>query len=174
MGRFGMRPEKMSTLTTERLRELLDYCPETGLFRWKADRRGGCKAGDVAGIKHAKGYRFIKIDQNRYSAHRLAWFYVTGRWPSECVDHINRERDDNRFSNLREATWSENRMNTSAIGVKFYAKSGKWMAYIGSGGQRRYLGMFETRAAALLARKEAALKYHGAFAPTEAHRLGSA
>lgn len=152
-------------LTTERLRELLDYCPVTGLFRWKVNRRGGCRAGEVAGILHAKGYRFIKVDGNRYSAHRLAWFYTTGHWPIACVDHINRQRDDNRISNLREASWSENRMNTSAEGVSFYGRLGKWRAYIGVGGQQTYLGIFDTRETAMAARKKAELTFHGAFAP---------
>lgn len=154
-------------LTVDRVRELLDYCPETGAFRWKVNRRGGCRAGEIAGVVHAKGYRFIKIDQGRYSAHRLAWLYMTGRWPAECVDHINRQRDDNRFSNLREASWSENRMNTNAAGVKFYARSGKWKAYIGSRGQQVYLGVFNTRDAALAARRAAELEHHGAYAPTQ-------
>lgn len=152
-----------AVLTTERLRELVDYDPEKGLFRWKVSRRGGCKAGEVAGVLHAKGYRFIKIDQCRYSAHRLAWFYMTGRWPAQCIDHVNRERDDNRFSNLREASWSENRMNTAASGIKFYPRSGKWRAYIGSNGRQTYLGVFDSREAAAAARRAAEPKYHGAF-----------
>jgi hypothetical protein len=155
-------------LTVERLRELLEYTPETGVFLWRANRRGGAKAGEVAGIIHAKGYRFVKLDGERYSAHRLAWLYMTGHWPAECVDHINRERDDNRFANLREASWSENRMNTSASGVKFYARSGKWKAYIGSKGRQIYLGMFGTRDAALAARRAAEQEYHGAYAPNAA------
>lgn len=152
-------------LTAERLKSLLSYCPDTGVFSWKANRRGGCKAGDVAGVVYPNGYRFIKLDQRRYSAHRLAWLYMTGHWPKDCVDHINRGRDDNRFCNLREATQAENHMNSSASGVKYYARQDRWKAYIGHKGRQIYLGMFSTREEARAVRRDAELKYHGEFAP---------
>jgi hypothetical protein len=157
---------KSPILTLARLKEVMEYDPDTGHFRWKVSRRAGCSAGDIAGVVYPKGYRYIKIDQQRHGAHRLAMFYMIGIWPDETVDHINGQKDDNRFANLRLASWTENRMNSLAAGVKLYERQQKWKAYIGLNGKQIYLGMFDTRAEALAARKVAKAKYHGDFAPT--------
>src|SRR5712664_3026918 len=97
-------------LTAERLRELLNYDPETGIFRWDVVRRG-CGIGKEAGTSVSAGYRQISIDRRAYSEHRLARLYVHGHWPLDEIDHINGVRDDNRLSNLRQATRSENAQN---------------------------------------------------------------
>ena len=99
-------------LTAEWLRAVLDYDPKTGLFHWRIDR-GGRKAriGALAGSFDATGYIQIMIDGKNYKAHRLAWLYVTGNWPIGDIDHLNGERANNRWSNLREATKSINQQN---------------------------------------------------------------
>jgi len=119
----------------ERLRELLEYDPETGVFIWKTGR-GSVKAGSVAGSKEANGYVRIRCDGGRYMAHRLAWLYVHGEFPPEEIDHINGVRDDNRLRNLRCVSRTENtrnqrlsNRNTSGItGVHWDKKAGKWRA----------------------------------------------
>jgi hypothetical protein len=99
-------------LTIERLKELLHYDPDTGMFTWRVNK-GPFLAGDVAGrtVKTGKYWR-VGIDGKRYIASRLAWLYMTGVWPSYDIDHINRDRQDNRFCNLRDVTTSQNCFNT--------------------------------------------------------------
>jgi len=110
----------MSALTHARLTEVLFYCPETGIFR-HIDRPVRRSYGDVqinlrfsgkiAGTINKHGYRIISLDNRKYKAHRLAWFYVHGRWPVDQIDHINRCPGDNRLVNLREASPSLNSLN---------------------------------------------------------------
>jgi hypothetical protein len=97
-------------LTQSRLKELLIYDPDTGIFR----RRIACGiavAGSTPGNINAMGYLDISIGCKRYYAHRLAWLYVYGEWPSLEIDHINCDRLDNRISNLRDVTHHQNMNN---------------------------------------------------------------
>lgn len=141
-------------ITPERLRERLHYDPETGIFRWRVrpHRRSRRRAGDVAGYLQPQGYISIRIDTVGYRAHRLAWLYVYGCWPKPEVDHINRDRSDNRLANLREATRTQNAWNTDAHasntsgvrGVYWHKRAGKWHAQIAAHGQMIYLGLFDS------------------------------
>jgi HNH endonuclease len=101
-------------LTADELRDLLDYDPDTGIFQWKVRASKRVKPGMVAGTVKREGYRTISIKRKHFLAHRLAWFWMTDIWPSE-IDHINRTPDDNRWSNLREATRSVNMRNTTVV-----------------------------------------------------------
>lgn len=158
-------------LTAERLHDLLNYDPHTGVFCWRVNR-GPAKAGVKTGCPDGKGHLRITVDNVVYSAHRLAWLYVHGRWPKDQIDHKNGVRHDNRIANLREATKSQNhhnskrpRNNTSGHkGVYWHAKSRKWMALISVNGRSNYLGLYDTREAAAAARRTAADRLHGAFA----------
>ena len=139
-------------MKSERLKELLEYDPETGVFIWKT-RRGGLKAGSVAGTKHANGYVRIKCDGKSYMAHRLAWLYVHGQFPEKQIDHINGLREDNRLSNLRCVSRSENQRNrrlckrstSGIIGVRWHKQAGKWQA---RGINSLHLGLFNCKATA--------------------------
>ena len=93
----------MKTLTAARLRELLQYDPETGVFTRLVKTSNGIKVGDVAGTADARGYILIRVDGWLHLAHRLAWLHMTCEWPKGMIDHINGVRDDNRWSNLRRA-----------------------------------------------------------------------
>lgn len=102
-----MRPLK-SDLTAERLKQVLHYDRLTGEFT----RLAGGSAGSVNG----DGRLWIRVDTKRYLAHRLAWLYVTGSWPIDQIDHRDMDRSNNAFSNLRECSYSQNKMNTTAQG----------------------------------------------------------
>jgi hypothetical protein len=95
-------------LNKERLDELLDYSPDSGLFTWKVNRRGKAKSGCIAGSKNGQGYILIKIDGKFYFAHRLAWLVTHGTFPINMIDHIDGNRENNKINNLREATAEQN------------------------------------------------------------------
>ena len=155
-------------ITTERLRELLHYGQDTGKFSWRVDRRGHAKAGCIAGALRPDGYLRITLDGECYMAHRLAWLYTNGVWPSLNIDHINRVRSNNRISNLRDATHAENSQNTPMNsrnssgyrGVSWHNKVGRWRANIGIKGNAKHLGYFDTPEAAYEAYKIAASEFH--------------
>jgi hypothetical protein len=154
--------------TQERLKELLSYDPETGLFT-RLMRAGTARPGDIAGCMTPKGYLIIKIDGEGYMAHRLAWLYVHGKWPADQIDHINGVKNDNRIANLREATNSENMQNQRAaskanraglIGV--YPNRHRFVAQITINRQKQYLGIFATAEEAHSAYLSAKKIYHPA------------
>ena len=104
-------------LTAEYLRSIIDYDPETGIFRWKAASAsiggmwGGGYPGSIAGCQGSDGYWVISVSCHNYLAHRLAWLWVVGDFPAMAIDHIDRDRSNNRWVNLREATRSQNSLN---------------------------------------------------------------
>jgi len=126
----------------------------------------------LAGTPDKYGYRQVVIDGRPYKAHRVAWFIVWGGWPKAQIDHINGIRNDNRLTNLREATPTENnrnvrrrRNNSSGVaGVWFEARSGKWVAVIKIAGRVTRLGSFRDLDEAAAARKAAEQHYFGEFA----------
>jgi hypothetical protein len=160
------------TLTAERLRELLAYNAETGVFINRVNRGTTGKAGCRVGARDGRGYIAMNIEGRLYVAHRLAWLYVTGEWPSDQIDHINGLRDDNRFANLREATNAKNRLNSKRRadnasgfkGVSWERRRSVWIANIQKGNRRFYLGQFATPEEAHAAYCLAAEKHHGDFA----------
>ena len=162
-------------LTAERLRELLHYDPETGIFTWLNSSSGRgrvIKAGAIAGV--GRGHRYIRIGFFGYRnyAHRLAWLYVYGKFPVNHIDHINGNGHDNRIKNLREATHAENHQNTKIrvdnsigfTGVYFHKTTGKWRAAITANKKTHSLGLFRTPELAYEAYLEAKSKLH-AFNP---------
>ncbi len=159
------------TITQSELKEILHYDPETGVFtRIKRMGKRG-KIGDEAGTKDTGGYICIKIFGTSHKAHRLAWLYVHGKFPTlpkNMIDHINGNKDDNRIINLREATHSQNMANTksySSSGYKGVSKSGKkWRAQITIDNKPIYIGTYDTKEEAHEAYKQAALKHHKEFA----------
>lgn len=173
----------MAKITAEYLRAILSYDPDTGEFLWKYRPRemfatlnayavwNSRFAGKSAGGSKSR-YEQIGIYGTRYQAHCLAWMYMTGQWPDKEVDHINLDKHDNRFANLRLASRSENarnirafRTNTSGVkGVCWNAKSNKWQAAIRLHGQKIHLGLHDSIDDAASAYAKAAECYHGEFA----------
>jgi hypothetical protein len=163
----GSRSMKKA-LTPQRLRQLLDYDPQTGIFRWKVSRGRFARPGGIAGTDSHAGYMVITVDRNRVYAHRLAWFYAHGEWP-EYIDHINHNPSDNRLCNLRAVDNPQNmhnlngppRHNTSGvIGVSRHSTNMAWVAEIWVRGKKKYLGSFRDFDEAVAARKSAEVCYY--------------
>jgi hypothetical protein len=110
------------------------------------------------------------VDNSSQRAHRLAWFYCYGEWPSDQLDHINRIKTDNRIDNLRESSAALNQQNLSKMcsntsgftGVTWNKRRNAWIAQIGVGNSGKYLGQFADVEDAVAARKAGELKYWGA------------
>lgn len=161
----------MSNLDVELLRRLFDYDPETGSLTWRERTEIDCPnekerkrwnsryAGREAFQVKDNGYRCGMIFRKPQKAHRVCWAHYYGKWPMNDIDHINGDRADNRISNLRDVTRSENSRNQKRrtdgyLGV-YPHKPNKWRATICRGGKRRHIGIFATIDDALAARKRA-------------------
>lgn len=168
------------------LRRLLEYCPDTGHLRWKrrpawmfssggrGGRRRNCSAWNAkyAGKRaldtvHNQGYRSGRVLDKDLLAHRVAWVLTHGEWPTYDIDHINRDRSDNRLSNLRAVSRKENMQNGSLpshntsgiIGVYWYATKKKWIAAITVDRKQKNLGYFTNKEDAAAARLAAERKF---------------
>lgn len=127
----------LATLTPERVRELLHYEPETGVFTWRVATSRRVKVGDKAGCLHKRDGRvYISVDGKLYKAHRLAWLYMKAEWPAAGIDHRDGAPSNNRFDNLRPASQAENMQNlrkahrdssSGLLGAQ-RLRNGKWIA----------------------------------------------
>jgi len=162
----GRKMKKYPPIKT--IRSLLDYDPDTGIFRWKVTGTGR-KVSQIAGGINNEGYLKIGINYRIYFAHRLAWLIYYGYLPKE-LDHINRNKSDNRICNLRECNRSQNNANTLPYknrkykGICFDKRCGKYRVQIGYKKENYYLGRFDTPEAAALAYNAKALELYGEFA----------
>lgn len=154
-------------ITQSYLKEIINYCPESGVFTWRVYRKGS-SPGDVAGVlRDSDGYRRISINGKTYASHRLAFLYMTGSFPENHIDHIDQIRDNNRWSNIRVVTPQENQKNRSMTkrntsgftGVSWYERSGEWVARIKADGKQIHLGYFKDIVDAINARMAANVKY---------------
>lgn len=137
-------------LTAEKVRELLDYDPETGVFTWRV-AKGRKSKGMPAGCIDHYGYVQIGIDGTRYKGHRIAWLIVTGAWPNDEIDHVNGVKNDNRLENLREANRFTNMQNllrpmegntSKLLGVCWDTARQSFIAQIRVKGKNKFLGRF--------------------------------
>ena len=158
----------MSELTQEHLKSILHYCPNTGIFtRLKTASPTAVKGATAGCLNKYTGYLQIKIDGISYRAHRLAWFYVYGVWPSYQIDHKDHVRSHNWIGNLRDVTNTENHKNqkknknnsSGVTGVHWAENVKKWQAMIGVGGKQKNLGYFCNIDEAVKARERANKKY---------------
>ena len=161
-----------ASVDIEALRCELSYDADTGSFNWIKSGRGKTKrAGGKAGRLRKDGYVIIKVSGVDYFAHRIAIAFALGEWPAFEIDHVNGNKSDNRFVNLRCASTAQNRWNTAGWcpskrkhvahkGVSFDARRGVWIARITHHGKTTWLGSFgsEKNAAAAYLGAELALR----------------
>jgi hypothetical protein len=161
------------SFTHERLKEMVNYDPETGIFTWrkKNPKNHFVKPGDICGHLNKDGYIVMSIDSVRCKAHRVAWFYMTGKWPKKLIDHKNRIKSDNRFCNLRECNVSQNKINgamnknnTSGFrGVYRRNGNGRYRTKVRKGNKTVWFGPFDTPEEAYKVYLRENAKLHGEF-----------
>ena len=157
-------------LTQSRLKDLLHYDPLTGIFTRIKSYRSDL-IGKIAGSLHCQGYIVITIDGNSYKAHRLAFLYMNAKFPDNIVDHKDTVRNNNIFTNLREATFSENLCNSNnridnksgVKGIFKHSVNNSWIAQIKFGGKKFYLGSFMNIQDAEKAINDKRSELHGEF-----------
>jgi hypothetical protein len=159
------------TVSIERIRETLDYDPDSGVLVWKIDIGRG-RRGCVAGPSPRKGYLWIAVDGERIASHVVAWAHFYGSFPSFDVDHKDLDKSNNRINNLRESTRSQNMANvpppknnkSGFKGVCWDKQHGKWRSKICVNYKYITLGVFASKEEAARAYDDAAVKHFGEFA----------
>ncbi|MGJ0580565.1 HNH endonuclease [Xenorhabdus bovienii] len=159
-------------ISWQKLKSILTYDRNTGIFRWNLALSNRIKAGAMAGYLNDLGYIRIMINGKNYAAHRLAWIYEYGYSPDNFIDHINGDKKDNRIVNLREATPYQNmhnlktpKTNKSGIkGVYWHKRDNKWAVQIQINGKKISLGYFRCINDAKKTIMDAREKYHANFA----------
>ena len=164
-------------LTADNIKSVLDYNPDTGVFVWKINASWRVRAGDIAGAINSEGYVTISYKRKAAKGHRLAWLYMHGDCPA-MLDHVNGDRADNRITNLRPATASQNMWNkklnpisrsgykgvSERVGPKWNGKAKRIIATISINGKRKHLGLFPSAEDARQAYIKAAGLHFGEFA----------
>lgn len=167
---------KTRLLTAQRAHELLTYCRDSGVLKWRYRISGKVKPDLIAGFLDDEGYRVVRIDGVNFRAHRVIWLLVHGVWPTSMLDHRNGDRDDNRLVNLREATNAQNQMNKKNNGGKSGLKGVcvvrksyglRYRPQIYVDGKLRTFGLFKTPQEAHEVYKREALARFGEFARFE-------
>lgn len=154
-------------LTYQRLVEVLNYDARTGVFTWRVATNLHIVVGSVAGCTVGRGYIQIRVDKRNYQAHRMAWLYVHGVWPTGSIDHIDGDKENNRIANLRDVSHAQNMQNqhrphknnrTGALGV--YPNGRGFTACIKVNKKRIGLGTYKTVAEASAVYQAAKAKLH--------------
>ncbi|MGL4811906.1 MAG: HNH endonuclease [Beijerinckiaceae bacterium] len=180
----------MTVFTAQFLRSVLRYEPETGRLYWLHRPVSMFRDGKKTALHNAtnwnarfsgkeafaalsnEGYRCGMMDGHHVRAHRVIWAMQTGEWPEKLVDHIDGDKANNVWRNLRAATKAENGRNrqpsrsgsSKFLGVHLYKTRSKWAAQIKANGKIKALGYFRCETAAALAYNKAAMLHHGEFA----------
>jgi hypothetical protein len=158
-------------LTPARLREALNYNPDTGIFTWKISKKGVIRKENAGCLDKQSNYLSITIDGLKNRCHRLAWLYIYSEFPVGMIDHIDRNRTNNRILNLRIVNFSKNSMNTSIRsdntsgyrGVSWCNLTKKWAAYIWKDKKKIHIGLFDNIEDAAAAHKRASLELFGEY-----------
>lgn len=157
----------------EKLQECFDYNPETGQLFWKFVESNRVYVGkEAAKISGPYGYKTVTLKGKSYRAHRLIWALVTGEWPKDFIDHIDRDRSNNKFTNLRVCTQKQNNINKTPsknfsspyLGVCKPRGRKLWLAQLQQDGRCRFLGYFSSEVDAAKAYDLAAKEVFGGFA----------
>jgi hypothetical protein len=155
-------------LTQDGIRKVLHYFPETGEVRWRFGNGRNVQPWQLAGGINGRGYRDIKINGKAMLAHRLIWLYVHGHFPKSVIDHKNRIASDNRLSNLRDVSQTDNAQNiglprhnkSGHLGVSWIKTHKSWTVYIKVDGKNKWLGYYKDIEQAVAARKAGEAKYY--------------
>ena len=158
-------------LTQEKLKSVLEYDPLFGDWKWLQTLANRATKGSSAGYINNVGYRMITIQGKVYQSSRLAFLYQNGKMPDSWIDHIDGNRSNDRWDNLREATPSQNQFNRSiqknntsgAKGVSWDDRKKKWKSRIWTGRKCIHLGYFGDKEDAVAARVKAEVIYHGEY-----------
>lgn len=151
-------------LTQEQIKNLFDYDAATGKLSWKD------KKEQLAGTKLINGYRQVSVNGKRYLSHHLIWLIFHGELPKQ-LDHVNRNKSDNRIENLRECNSVENMQNRKSLvntsscykGVRINKQTSNWRAVFTINGISNYLGEYCSEINAALAHDKCAIKYKSEF-----------
>lgn len=167
----------MKTIEFSRANEILSYDPDTGYMTWKfrsADQKfwNGRWAGRKVGFVSEAGYVMLQIKRQYFMAHRIAFLLMTGEMPTDLIDHIDGNRSNNAWSNLRHATRTQNNANRKMFsnntsgyrGVTWNKRERKWVVSLSVDGTKVHLGYFTDITEAASAYAAASLKYHGEYA----------
>lgn len=135
------------------LQDVLNYCPDTGIFTWTRTVNARATKNSVAGTYDSRGYLKIGWKGKAYLAHRVAFYLMRGEFPEEQIDHINGDRSDNRWINLRRCVDGSNNQNNKRLknntsgctGVSWVKGRNKWRAQLYINGKTRFLGHFDDR-----------------------------
>ena len=162
----------MNELTQERLKEIVSFDQDTGIFTRKLKAKGAV-VGSVVGYQKSNGYIAISIGLKKYYAHRLAWLYVYGKLPKNDIDHIDGNRKNNKIKNLRDVSRTENLQNlkkakthnksTGLLGAYFHKQIGKFTSRIKVNKKNIYLGLFDTAEQAQQAYLNAKKQFHSGY-----------
>jgi len=146
------------TLTSDQLKEVIHYDLESGIFRWRVNVSSTGRAGNITGAKTKAGYIVIRLNRRLYLAHRLAWLYVNGEFPPNLIDHIDLNKSNNRWANLRLCTKSGNSQNrvkaqsnnkkSGLLGIYYSAANRQWGAKIVVNKKQHHGGFYDTPEAA--------------------------
>lgn len=165
--------EQEATITASYANEKLRYDPNSGSLTW-AVKIGSRKIGQSAGYIDSLGYRRVALGGILFYAHRVIWLMVTGKWPQDQIDHKDRCRSNNKWLNLRPATFSQNRMNskkpiTNTSGAKgvYRIKNGKFIAYANPRKGKVIFGIFDTLEEAKIVYSKRIKDVYGEFARVE-------
>ena len=148
---------------------MLEYEPQTGLFTWKIPTNRRIRVGSIAGTPLRHGHIHIRCNGKLFLAHRLAWLFTHGNWPTNQIDHINGVASDNRLTNLRESTQAQNTQNrrkgntnstSQFLGVHWCNTSQRWIAKIMLNGTSKYIGTFNSEEDAAQAYLDTKRKLH--------------
>lgn len=160
---------KREPLTFEAVRRFFDYDQQTGILSWREPDCVRLSPGERAGSVNDRGYRFVKVLNRSYAETRIIWFWMTGAFPNGTVDHDNRVHDDNRWSNLRDATLEQQHGNfpmrrNNESGFRGVSKRrSRWSARLMVDGKFKSLGTFDTPEAASAVYEAAARQKYGEF-----------
>jgi len=165
---------KQTKITADRLREVLSYNPATGEWMWLVGLARRAAAGTIAGCRNRDGYWLIGVDCQLYLAHRLAWLWMTGTWPTEQIDHIDMDKSNNKWDNIRIATPSQNGANVQARtnntsgskGICIDKRRHTYNARIMKKGKRHHLGSYIDLSSAIQAYRIAATELFEEYART--------